>query len=292
MKKERFNYRWMIILAVMLSAMLGVHSLPVIALEEISPDEVIRRSNESITLLNLSKDKTVTAQIHIRTENRNDTREREIVYCRKDCGEKTKAVFTVLVPAEEKGSGLLTWNDDDTNKEDQWLYVSTSSDSSARRVFPKDSFMDTDLTYSDLGDWDMADYEYRHLEPEVIDGIECYHVELKSYNDEVIKKTGYKRIEVWVRPDIWMFVKIRFYDEGDTPLKELTIAKIEPIKSSDESNEIYWTPTKLQMQNLRENKRTTITFSDVAYNVDLDPGKFSKRQLTKEEPCFRKKEGR
>ncbi len=280
MMKGLFNYTWMMMVVILL-AMDGVQCLPAFALEDILPRQVIENSNESITLLNLTEKKDIRAQMHITLiDNRNDERERKIAYCRKDWRGSTKTIFSFLKPADMKGMGFLTRNHDDEGVEDdQWLYIPRNE--TVRRIAPNeenDSFMDTDIAYSDLGDWDMKDYTYQHLQPEVIDGIESYHVELRSKDDE----TGYARMEVWVRPDIWMFVKIRFYDKKDNHLKDLTIENIEQIDD-------IWTPHKLHVNNRQTKHQTIITFGDVRYNIRLDNGMFSPRRLTKGEPCFRPK---
>ncbi len=284
MIKSLFNSMWPMMVCILL-AMNGVQCLPAFALKDIPPSEVIANSNESITLLNLTEKKDIRAQMHITLiDNRNDTQEQKIAYCRKDWHDSTKAIFSFLTPADRKGIGFLTRNYDDEGKEDdQWLYMPGKE--TFRRVAPgekNDDFMETDIAYSDLGDWDMKDYAYRHLEPEIIDEIECYHVELKSENNEVINKTGYARMEVWVRPDIWMFVKIRFYDKKDNHLKDLTIENIEQIDD-------IWTPHKFHVNNRQTKHQTIITFGDVRYNIRLDNGMFSPRRLTKGEPCFRPK---
>jgi outer membrane lipoprotein-sorting protein len=269
-----------------LSVMVGLPCLSAFTLEDIPPREVISKSNESITLLNLSDDKTIKAQIHITLiDNRDNKREREIAYCRQDWrSESTKAIFSFLEPPDMKGIGFLTRNyDDERKKDDQWLYIPGRD--MVDRVTPSeenDSFMEeTDIAYSDLGDWDMKDYEFQHLSPEVIDGIECYHVELQSKDADVVNKTGYARMEVWVHPEIWMFVKIRFYDRNEKPLKDLTIGDIEQIDG-------FWTPRKFHMTNIQKNHQTIVTFSHIRYNIQLDNGLFSSRRLTKGEPCFRK----
>jgi outer membrane lipoprotein-sorting protein len=87
-------------------------------------------------------------------------------------------------------------------------------------------------------------------------------------------------MEVWVRPDIWMFVRIRFDDKDGQLLKVMTLENIAQIDS-------FWTPHRLHVKNEQNNHQTIVEFSDVRYNIGIDNGMFSPRRLTKEKLCFR-----
>jgi outer membrane lipoprotein-sorting protein len=185
-------------------------------------------------------------------------------------------VMFFLEPADVKGTGFLTWNYEDESKDDdQWLYLPALK--KVRRISSSkkaDYFMGTDFTYSDMGDRDIDDYTYAHIDTEVIDGIECYHLERLPKDDEVIKESGYGRTEIWVRPDIWMMVKAVFYDKKLKLLKELTVSEFEEIDG-------IWTAKKMHMNNIQKKHQTIFTFGNISYNSGLDDDIFSQRQLTK-----------
>ena len=93
-------------------------------------------------------------------------------------------------------------------------------------------------------------------------------------DEDVIKESGYSRSEMWVRPDIWLMVKAKFYDKKGKFLKELTTGDIEQIDG-------IWTIKKMHMVNEKKKHQTIFTFSDIQYNTNLDDNIFSQRQLTK-----------
>ena len=185
-------------------------------------------------------------------------------------------VMFFLEPADVKDTGFLSWNYDDPDKDDdQWLYLPALK--KVRRISSSkkaESFMGTDFTYSDMGDLEVDDYTYTHLEPEVIDGVECYHLERMPKDKQVMKETGYGRTEMWIWPDNWMLVKAKFYDTKLKFLKEFTASDIEQIDG-------IWTATTMTMENAQKKHTTIFTFSKIAYNTTLDDEIFSQRRITR-----------
>lgn len=218
-----------------------------------------------------------TAELEmILINDKGQERNRKVQVYRKDYGKDSKMVMFFMDPADVKDTGFLSWNYDDESKDDdQWLYLPALK--KVRRISSskkKDYFMGTDFTYEDMGDRDVDDYTYKHLGTEVLDGIECYHLEMTPKNDEIVKKTGYGRGEMWVRPDIWMGLKMKFYDKKLKFLKDLTLSDIEQIDG-------IWTAKTMTMVNEQEKHKTVFHFSNITYNSGLDDEIFSQRRLEK-----------
>lgn len=201
---------------------------------------------------------------------------RKVLTYRKDYGDDSKMVMFFKEPADVKDTGFLSWNYDDESKDDdQWLYLPALK--KVRRISSskkKDYFMGTDFTYDDMGDRNVDDYTYKHLGTETIDGIECYHIEMMPKDKSIVKKTGYGRGEMWVRPDIWMGIRMTFFDKKLKFLKELTLSDIEQIDG-------IWTAQTMTMENEQKNHKTVFKFSNITYNNGLEDDIFSQRRLTK-----------
>ena len=201
---------------------------------------------------------------------------RKVVSYRKDDGKDNKSVMFFLEPADVKNTAFLSWNyDDDANDDAQWLYLPALK--KVRRISSSnkaDYFMGTDFTYIDMGDREIDDYTYTHLAPDVIDGIECYHIERLPKNGDVLKESGYGRTEVWIRPDNWVMVKAVFYDKNLKLLKELTVSDIDQVDG-------IWTARTLIMDNLQNQHKTIFKIDNVRYNSGLDDDLFSQRRIPK-----------
>ncbi|GAK56064.1 hypothetical protein U27_03026 [Candidatus Vecturithrix granuli] len=218
-----------------------------------------------------------TAELEmILINDKGQERNRKVQVYRKDYGKDSKMVMFFMEPADVKDTGFLSWNYDDESKDDdQWLYLPALK--KVRRISSskkKDYFMGTDFTYEDMGDRDVDDYTYKHLGTEILDGIECYHLEMTPKNDDIVKKTGYGRGEMWARPDIWMGIKMKFYDKKLKFLKELTLSDVEQING-------IWTAKTMTMVNEQEKHKTVFHFSNITYNSGLDDDIFSQRRLEK-----------
>ncbi len=208
---------------------------------------------------------------------RGQKRIRQVLTYRRDYEDKTtKMVMFFQEPADVKNTGFLTWNYDEEGKDDdQWLYLPALK--KIRRISSskkKNYFMGTDFTYEDMGDRNINDYTYKHLGTEVIDGIECYHIEMMPKSNDIVKKTGYGRGEMWIRPDNWVGIKTVFYDKKLKLLKELTMSDIEQIDG-------FWTMKTMTMVNEQKKHTTIFKFSDITYDSGLDDDMFSQRRLTK-----------
>ncbi len=218
-----------------------------------------------------------TAEMEMILINKRDQqRVRKIMTYRKDDGDDTKSVMFFLEPADVKGTGFLSWNYDDESKDDdQWLYLPALK--KVRRISSSgkaDYFMGTDFTYSDMGDREIDDYTYAHIDTEVIDGIECYHMERLPKDDNVIDETGYSRTEIWVRPDIWMMMKAVFFDKKGKLLKELAVSDFEEVNG-------IWIAKTMHMNNIQKEHQTTLKFNNNQFDTGLDDDLFSQRQLQK-----------
>lgn len=249
----------------------AVNAPPALAMEEIDAYQVAVNADER------EDGDTMTSALHMTlTNKRGQERKREVVTYRKDYGDDSKMVMFFKEPADVKNTGFLSWDYDDSEKDDdQWIYLPALK--KVRRISSSgqsDYFMGTDFTYNDMGGNEVDDYTYQHLGNEDIDGVECYHIEAIPKDDEVVEETGYSRIERWIRPDIWVMVKSRFYDEKGRFLKELTTENIEQIDG-------IWTVKTMRMVNEQNNHQTLFTFSNIAYNTDIGDNVFSQRQLTR-----------
>jgi outer membrane lipoprotein-sorting protein len=244
---------------------------PALALEEIDAYQVILNEDERE-----DGDDRIADMEMVLINKRGQERLRKVVNYRKDYGEDDKSVMFFLEPADVKNTAFLSWNYDDAEKDDdQWLYLPALK--KVRRISSSnrdDYFMGTDFTYTDMGDREIDDYTYTHLEPEVIDGVECYHIERLPKDKDVMKETGYGRTEVWIRPDNWVMVKAVFYDKKLKLLKELTVSDIDQVDG-------IWTAHTLTMDNIQKKHKTIFNIDNVRYNTGLEDDLFSQRRIQK-----------
>ncbi len=208
------------------------------------PDGNDRKTTMKMTLIN----------------RRGRKRIREVISYLKDYGKDKKSIMVFRKPADVKGVGFLSWSYDNPDKDDdKWLYLPALK--KIRRISgssKNDYFMGTDFTYDDMGDRSVDDDTYKLLKEEKLNNHECWVIEAipKDKDDMYSKKI------IWVRKNIFITTKVKFYDKWGSLLKILTVSN---IKKQDG----FWTAFKMEMDNKQENHKTILEMKKVQYNQNL-----------------------
>jgi len=197
---------------------------------------------------------------------RGSKRIRQILSYTKDYGKDSKSIMYFQKPADVKGTGFLSWEYDDPDRDDdRWLYLPALK--KVRRISgssKNDHFMGSDFTYDDMGGRAVDEDEHTLLYEEKIDAQRCWIVESipKDVEDNM-----YSKIIRWIRRDALIAVKVEYYDKAGKIMKVLDISDIRQQNS-------IWTIFKMQMDNKQEQHRTILEFNDIAYNIGVKDNLF------------------
>jgi len=187
---------------------------------------------------------------------RGKKRVREVINISKDYGKDSKSIMIFNKPADVKGTGFLSWDNDDEKKDDaRWLYMPALK--KIRRISGasnNDYFMGTDFTYDDMGDRNIDEDTHNFIREDRFKENSCYVIESIPKSDD----DNYTKRMLWIRKDINMVVKVEYYNEQG----------ISKILEFDEINLLdgIWTAQKLFMNNLQDKHQTLIEISEVEYN--------------------------
>jgi len=191
-------------------------------------------------------------------------RMRSLTLWGKDAPDGAKSLLRFLEPADIEGTGFLSI-EHKGRPDDQWLYLPALGKS--RRIASGEkskSFLGTDFTYEDLGDWEIDDYDHEILREEKLGDEDCWVIESTSK-----KKDGsYSKLITWIRKDNYVGAKIEFYDKGGELLKVLTTDDIVQIDG-------IWTIKKLVMENVQKGSKTILELTEVKYNQGLKDDLFT-----------------
>lgn len=212
-------------------------------------------------------------------DSRGNRREREIKSFRKDHGPDTYTIMFFLSPADVKGTGFLMYDYAAQGKDDdQWLYLPALRKS--KRIATSDksgSFMGSDFNYSDMTKPDLADFDFKLVKEQLVDGHKTWVIDSVPRTEAKKEETGYAKSEQWVREDNEVVVRaIRWVYHS----KRLKFMKVNKLKQIDG----IWVPTEMQMVT-REGRRTVhatvLQFNNVRFNQKLSPQLFTVRELEK-----------
>jgi hypothetical protein len=176
-------------------------------------------------------------------------------------------------PGAVKGTGFLTWDYDQADKEDdKWLYMPAMK--KTRRISGSSSktdyFMGTDFTYDDMGGRNVDDDTHKLLREEMRDGHKCWVVESVPKDAREI----YSRKVSWIRQDCDTAVYVEFYDKLDKLHRVMTVQDVQKVQG-------FWTVMKMEMKNVQNGHSTQIAVSGPEYDVQVDKSLFTVAKLEK-----------
>jgi hypothetical protein len=206
------------------------------------------------------------------TNKAGSKRERMMWSFSKDYGKDEKKIFYFEKPADVKGVTFLTWQYDDSKRDDdRWLYLPALKKS--RRISgssKNDYFMGTDFTYDDLGGRAVDEENHKLLKEENLNGTPCWVVQTISKDPKDI----YGKRIAWIRQDCLIAAKVDYYDRKQRLLKTL-------VRSQFVLKDGIWTAMGMKMNNVQEKHQTIIKTISIEYNIELPANFFTVSTLEK-----------
>ena len=204
---------------------------------------------------------------------RGSKRVRSMLSYSKDFGKDKKTIMFFQEPADVKGTGFLTWDyNDDDKDDDRWLYLPAMKKN--RRISgtsaKKEYFMGSDFTYDDMGNRDIDADNHKLLREEMVNGKECWVLE-STPND---KNEQYSKKVAWICKDNYIAIKVEYYDQQNALQKVLEVDGVKEING-------FWTATSMTMNNLQREHKTIIRIESMEYNMPLDDNLFTVNSLEK-----------
>ena len=220
----------------------------------------------------------VTRKLRMEMTDRNGvTRVRETVGHRRYFGAEKRTVVFYSSPANVKGTGFLTYDYPDAERDDdQWLYLPALR--KVRRISASDRgdyFLGTDFTYEDIKKENkvaLEDYRFETVGTEEVDGHATLVVEGTPVSVEIARELGYGRVRWHIDPEIQMSRKAQFWDVNGNELKTLETKQIVLVEG-------IWTVLRIEARNHKTGHQTVFVFSDIDYTSDVPPRLFSTATL-------------
>ena len=195
----------------------------------------------------------------------------------KDRGEDKLKLMFFLTPADVKNTAFLTYDYEDSNKDDdQWLYLPELR--KVKRIASSDkssSFMGSDFTYSDMTSRNVEDYTYKIMKEPTIKGHKTWQMLVTPKSPKTIEETGYTKSIVFVRQDNYVIIQALNYIKAGKKLKYMMVKDLKKIDG-------IWSVKEMQMVTKKGKKtlhKTIFQFTDIKYNQNLEESLFTTRTL-------------
>lgn len=177
------------------------------------------------------------------------------------------SLILITSPARDKGIAYLK------RYKEIWNYVPSID----RQIKMPPSMMSQSWMGSDFSNDDLVresstinDYTHRLLPPEVINGMDCYVIELKPRPESSIV---YEKVKIWVSKDKYIQLRIENYDEFDEVVNLIEMSEIKLLGGREIPTRIELTPMD------RKGNKTIITYQDAKFNIPMDDNFFTVQNL-------------
>ena len=227
-----------------------------------------------------SGDRSISEMEMILIDKKGKKRVRKLKTYGLEQGKDSKSLMIFISPADVKNTGFLTYDYDESGKEDdQWLFLPALR--KTKRIAAGDksgSFMGSDLNYSDMSSPDLDLYDYTLMKETKVKGKKVWQIKAVPKTKDEAGKSGYSKSVVFIRQDNYVMIRGVRWVHKKRRNKYLDVRKLENIDGIWVSTEMHVT-TKSGKKTLHKTilKQKNIHFNQDGVNRDL----FTIRRLEK-----------
>jgi len=201
---------------------------------------------------------------------------RKMKHFTKQYGEDLKderSLIQFVQPADVYKTAYLTWSYDAIDRDDDmWVYL--PAEKLVRRISgggKKGAFMRSDLANEDIEDRSVDDDTHELTGSRPVAGADCWVVE--STPKKALKKdSNYSKRVLFIRKDIWLPVRVEYYDKRGRMMKTAVHGGFKQIDG-------IWTITRSIFETPSRKTRTLFQRTGIVYNSGLDDGLFLQNSL-------------
>jgi len=180
----------------------------------------------------------------------------------------SKSIVRFSAPPDLAGAGFLQIQKKDGD-DDRFLFLPALKRS--RRISGNSrssAFMGTDFTFADLDRRDLRDSDATIQGSENVGTRPCYILNVVPRRDD----TQYSRLELWVRKDNFLTLRMKMYDKANTHLKTFEAQEIRKVSGT-------WFVSKSLMTNHKDQHTSLLVLQNIVVNAQIPDEEFSVRAL-------------
>jgi len=178
------------------------------------------------------------------------------------------SIVRFSAPPDLAGTGFLQIQKADGD-DDRFLYLPALKRS--RRIsgnLRANAFMGTDFSFADLDRRDLRDSQATLRGLEKVAERDCYVIDVLPRRED----SQYARLELWVRTDYYLTVRMRMYDRAGVHVKTFEAQQLKRVSGS-------WFVSQSLMTNHKTGHSTLLQLNDIAVSTRLPDEDFSVRAL-------------
>lgn len=183
----------------------------------------------------------------------------------------SKSMVRFTAPADLAGAGFLQIQNRSSD-DDRFLFLPELKRS--RRISGNlrgNSFMGTDFSFADLDRRDFRESTASSKGEEPIGKYPCFHISAAPSRSD----SPYSRIEIWVRTDNYLPLKMEMYDHAKVHVKTFTAQEVRQVSG-------HWYITKSRMVDHAQSHTTELVIDTITPTNDIADDEFTVRNLEKQ----------
>ncbi len=256
------QYRLLILMAVV-----GLLTLNTGFVQAADAGQIMEKSNNAVYYA--ADDGSSRVEMKL-INKRGDIRLREFTILRKDVSDGGEQKYFIYFhkPNDVRNMTFMVNKYADKN-DDRWLYIPAIH--MVKRISANDktsSFVGSDFSYEDISGRALDDDTHEFLGEETVAGRQCYVIK----NTPKESGISYAYRKTFVDKESYLIIKDEYYKAADKLYKVFTADKIE-------THQGYPTAVKRTMKNVKTGHHTSVSFSEVKYNIGLTDKIFSERSM-------------
>jgi len=185
-------------------------------------------------------------------------------------GDKGLTVFDE--PRDIKGTAFLSYSHA-LEPDEQWIFLPALK--RVKRISSRNKsgpFMGSEFAYEDISSFEIPKYSYLYLRDEILDGMDCYVLELRPE----YAHSGYTKSTVWIDKAEYRNQKVVYYDRKDSLLK------VQRFQDYRLYLDKFWRAHTVTMENQQNGKSTTLYWDNFNFRTGLTDDDFKKNDLKRQ----------
>jgi outer membrane lipoprotein-sorting protein len=244
---------------------LGIGAPGIATASEVDPIDIMQQAH--MNLYYAGDDGVANVHMSLKDKKgRERVREFTMIRWDKEDGGEQRYYTYFIKPNDVRRTSFMVIKHQDKD-DDRWIYVPAVD--LVRRLSANDknsSFVGSDFSYEDVSGRHWLDDTHEYVREDELDGVQVH----------VIKSTPKEKAN-------WEYRLSYISKEQVLPLREEYFKKDKMTRlfTADTIEEIggFVTVTQRTMKDVKKNHATTVTFSEVQYNVGVSPDIFAERYL-------------
>jgi len=198
-------------------------------------------------------------------------RARELTMLRKNTENSQDQKYFIYFhqPVDVQGMTFMVYKYPQKD-DDRWIFMPALD--LVKRIAANDkrsSFVGSDFTYEDVSGRDLNEDEFSIVKEEKLGEKDCYV--LKSVPKDP-KSADYSYKLSWIDKSNFLPLKEEYYDVRKELYKVFTAEEVKDMGG-------FPTVTKRKMENVKNKHQTLVTYSQIEYNLGIEPDLFTERFL-------------